>query len=211
MRSTASSSSTSSRADPHNVIVACVGDSITAGSPLWDPDPIVRSRIAALDERSQWLWWAAHSDASLELRNHGVNGERTDQISARLDGAVAGADAVIVQGGINDIVQGRPVEEAARSLAGMVERARGLGLRVAVADVLPWNNGDERAAGDIVRLNELVAAIADGAGAPLLPFHDTLVDSARPERMRAEWTDDGNHPSIEGHRLLGERAFRLPR
>jgi hypothetical protein len=24
-------------------------------------------------------------------------------------------------------------------------------------------------------------------------------------------TDDGDHPSIEGHRLLGERAFRLPK
>jgi lysophospholipase L1-like esterase len=23
-------------------------------------------------------------------------------------------------------------------------------------------------------------------------------------------TDDGDHPSIEGHRRLGERAFRLP-
>jgi hypothetical protein len=22
-------------------------------------------------------------------------------------------------------------------------------------------------------------------------------------------TDDGDHPSVEGHRLLGERAFRL--
>jgi len=28
--------------------------------------------------------------------------------------------------------------------------------------------------------------------------------------MRDGWTDDGNHPSIEGHRLLGECAFRLP-
>jgi hypothetical protein len=28
--------------------------------------------------------------------------------------------------------------------------------------------------------------------------------------MRAGCTDDGDHPSIEGHRLLGEEAFRLP-
>jgi hypothetical protein len=26
--------------------------------------------------------------------------------------------------------------------------------------------------------------------------------------MRDEWTDDGDHPSVEGHRLLGECAFR---
>jgi hypothetical protein len=28
--------------------------------------------------------------------------------------------------------------------------------------------------------------------------------------MRAGLSDDGDHPSVEGHRLLGERAFRLP-
>jgi hypothetical protein len=28
--------------------------------------------------------------------------------------------------------------------------------------------------------------------------------------MRDGLTDDGDHPSVEGHRLLGERAFRLP-
>jgi lysophospholipase L1-like esterase len=191
-------------------IVACLGDSITAGSPLWDPDPDVRGRIGdALEERSQWEWWAARRDPSLDLRNHGVYGERTDQIAARLDDAVRGASVLVVQGGINDVVQQRPVEEAARNLAGMVERGRRLGLAIVLADVLPWNNGDGRAANDIKRLNALIAAIADGLGVPLLPFHDTLVDPERPQRMRPEWTDDGDHPSVEGHRLLGERAFRL--
>jgi lysophospholipase L1-like esterase len=192
------------------VVVACLGDSITAGSPLWDPDSAVRARIDAPDERSQWEWWAMRADASLDLRNHGVYGERTDEIAARLESAVDGAEALIVQGGINDIVQARPVEEAARNLAGMVEHGRRLGARVALADVLPWSNGDGRAATDIARLNTLISAVADGLGVPLLPFHDTLVDPDRPQRLREEWTDDGDHPSIEGHRLLGERAFRLP-
>jgi lysophospholipase L1-like esterase len=192
------------------VIVACLGDSITAGSPLWDPDPAVRARIELPDERSQWQWWAAPRDRGLEFRNHGVYGQRTDEIAARLEDAVRGADVLIVQGGINDVVQNRPVEEAARNLAGMVEHGRRLALCVALADVLPWNNGDARAATDIVRLNTLVRAIADGQNVPLLPFHDTLADPERPGRMCDDWTDDGDHPSIDGHRLLGERAFRLP-
>jgi lysophospholipase L1-like esterase len=137
-----------------------------------------------------------------------VYGERTDQIAARFDGAVEGAALLIVQGGINDVVQGRSVEEAARNLAGMIERGRALGLQVAVADVLPWNNGDARAAKDITHLNQLVRALADELAVPLLPFHDTLADPQQPHRMRDEWTDDGDHPSVEGHRLLGERAFR---
>jgi lysophospholipase L1-like esterase len=170
----------------------------------------VRGGIDTPDERSQWEWWAARRHPGFEFRNHGVCGERTDEIAARLDVAVRGASSLVVQGGINDVVQGRPVEEAARNLAGMVERGRRLGLRVALADVLPWNNGDLRGANDITWLNTLIRTIADGLGVRLLPFHDTLVDPARLDRMRDEWTDDGSHPSVEGHRLLGERAFTQP-
>jgi len=191
-------------------VVACLGDSITAGSPLWDPDPDVRARIGgALDERSQWEWWAAAHDATLELRNHGVYGERTDQIALRFDVAVAGAQVLVVQGGINDVVQKRPLEDAARNLAGMVERGLQLGLAVALADVLPWNNGDARSAADIERLNALVAETARTLGVPLLPFHATLVDAGAPQRMRGELTDDGDHPSVEGHRLLGACAYSV--
>jgi lysophospholipase L1-like esterase len=190
------------------VIIACLGDSITAGSPLWDPDPDVRKKIDDPDERSQWVWWAMRMHGELELRNFGVHGERTDQIAKRFAEAVDGAEALVVQGGINDVVQGRPVEQAAANLAGLLHRARHAGLRVALADVLPWNNGDSRAAADIDRLNELLRAIADGQGVPLFAFSRTLADPARPSRMRETLTEDGDHPSVEGHRLLGERAFQ---
>ena len=189
------------------IVVAVAGDSISAGSPLWDPDPAVRARIAAPDERSQWQWWAARADARLEFRTTAVYGERTDQIAHRLDLVLPGADVLVVQGGINDVVQRRPVEQAASDLQAMLERGRAAGLALAVADVLPWNNGDERAAEDIRRLNELILQIAAEAGAKLLPFHDTLADPADPSRMGEGLSDDGDHPSVDGHRFLGERAF----
>ena len=176
------------------MLVAVVGDSISAGSPLWPAE-----------ERSRWQWWAARRDSRLEFRTVAEYGKRTDEIVAFVDAAVPGADALVVQGGINDIAQGRPVEDAARNLAAMIDRGRQLGLTVVTVDVLPWNNGDTRAAHDIVRLNELIHAL----DVPVLPFHDTLVDREQPQRMRAECTDDGDHPSVEGHRLLGEQAFAL--
>jgi len=182
------------------IVVAIVGDSISAGSPLWDPDPAVRARIEGADERSQWQWWAAQRDPRLEFRTRAAYGKRTDEIAAFLDDVAGGADALVVQGGINDVVQRRPVEDAARNLSAIVERGLALGLPVALADVLPWPGGDARAAAEITRLNELVHAIG---GVTQLPFHDTLVDVP-------EWSDDGDHPSVEGYRLLGERAFRLP-
>ena len=188
-------------------MVAVVGDSISAGSPLWDPDPAVRARIPTPDERSQWQWWASQADPRLEFRTTAVYGERTDQIALRLDLVLGGADVLLVQGGINDVVQRRPLEETARDLEAMLARGRAAGLALAVADVLPWNNGDAGAAAHIGRLTTLIRELAAAAGASLLPFHDTLVDPGDPTRMREGLTDDGDHPSIEGHRLLGARAL----
>lgn len=113
-----------------------------------------------------------------------------------------------MQGGINDIAQGRSVEIAAENLRAMVRSGKELGLRVALVDVLPWNNGWPEGEPKIRRLNELVTEIAHDEAVPLVPFHDTLEDPDRPGRMREEWTSDGDHPSVEGYRSLGDVAAR---
>ena len=181
------------------MIVAVVGDSISAGSPLWDPDPAVRATIAHPDERSHWQWWAMEREPELAIRTRAVYGKRTDEIASFVDDVVGGADVLVVQGGINDIAQRRSVEGAAHNLERIVERGRALGLHVVLADVLPWPDGDERATRDIAALNELVHAIDDVVR---LPFHDTLAPLDG-------WSDDGDHPSVEGHRLLGEAAAHV--
>lgn len=178
------------------MLVAVVGDSISAGSPLWDPDPEVRTRIAEPDERSQWQWWAAQREPRLRFRTRAVYGKRTDEIAAYVDDVVDDdIDVLVVQGGINDIAQGRDVEVAARNLESICDVA----VPAFLADVLPWPRGDARAAREIARLNELIHAIPF---VTLLPFHDTLA------AVDSQWSDDGDHPSVEGHRLLGEAAAR---
>jgi lysophospholipase L1-like esterase len=171
-----------------SLVVAALGDSITEGSP----------------GLRGWDVWAARADPRLEIRNHGVYGQRTDEIAARLDESARGADVLIVQGGINDIAQGRDVEAAATNLRAMVRRGRELGLRVALVDVLPWNNGWPDAEPKIRRLNGLIGAIAGDEDVPLLPFHDTLEDPDRPGRMREEWTFEGDHPNEDGYRRLAD-------
>lgn len=192
------------------IVVAALGDSITAGSPGWDPDPARRPPEPEADPESQYELWAARADPRLELRNCGVYGQRTDEIARRLEACVEGADVLVVQGGINDIAQGRSVDGAAANLLQMVRRGRELGLRVALANVLPWNNGYPRADDEIRRLNSLIDAISRDESVPVLRFYETLEDETRPGRMRDEWTSDGDHPSVEGYRRLGELAFRLP-
>jgi lysophospholipase L1-like esterase len=192
-------------------LVIGLGDSITAGNPGWDPDPERRKlEDPGDDETSQYLYWAGRKNPGLRFRNHGVGGERTDEIRARLEEAVVGADVIVVQGGINDVVQNRSIELAAEDLGAMVRRAKQLAPVVLLADVLPWNNGWPDAEPTIRGLNDLIVEIGASEGVPVLPFHGTLEDPDAPGRMKAEWTPDGNHPSVEGHRRLGELAFRLP-
>src|SRR3954447_24775740 len=170
---------------------AALGDSITEGSP----------------GLTGWDQWAARTDPELEIRNCGIYGQRTDEIAARLDDCARGADVLIVQGGINDIVQARDVTEAAANLRRMVQRGKELGLRVALANVLPWNNGWPDAEPEIRRLNELVADIARNEEVPLLAFHDTLEDADRPGRMR-EGVDVRRRPSERRRLPLAGRRGR---
>ena len=200
-----------STAERETTRVATLGDSITAGSPGYDPDPLQRDTLGfGADEKSQWQYWAHKAHPDLRFRNCGVYGERTDEIAVRLDECAKGAQVLIVQGGINDIARGRPVEAAAANLRRMVERGKQLGLRVAITELLPWNNGYPEADKPIRRLNELIRAIGREENVPVLPFYETLEDRQHPGRMREEWTSDGDHPSVAGYRLLGEQAFSLP-
>ena len=92
----------------------------------------------------------------------------------------------------------------------MVDAGKEMGLPVALVDVLPWNNGHPGADPAIAELNGEIRRIGRTEGVPVLPFHDTLEDPGRPGTMRADWTIDGDHPSVEGYRRLGERAFVPP-
>lgn len=193
------------------IVVAAVGDSITAGTPSWDPDPHVRRKIGAkLNPESFWPYWAQRANPSVDFRVSAADGERTDEVAARVERVADGANVLVVQAGINDIVQRRPPDMAAQSLRGTVRNGIERGLLVAIADLLPWNNGYPDYDITIRTLNLLIYDLARQEGAHLLPFHDVLEDPSRPGRMREEWTADGSHPSPAGHRRLGEMAFSLP-
>ena len=195
--------------DDHH-LVAALGDSITAGNPAYDPNPGLRRSLGLGDDpRSQWEYWARRRHPDLEFRNCGARGERTDQIARRFEDCARGADAVVIQGGINDLAEGLPPQAVLANLRGMIRAAREENLDVAVADLLPYGPAPQTDR-VIDRLNRQIDRIAHGAGATVLPFHRILEDPAHPGRMKPEWTADGIHPSVEGYRRLGELAFQPP-
>src|SRR5215210_3137042 len=95
------------RPRPGAPVVAALGDSITAGSPLWDPDPDVRGRMLdSLNPQSQYEYWAqARLGGRLRFCNCGVLGETTGRIARRLPACTRRARAVVIQGGINDLAR----------------------------------------------------------------------------------------------------------
>ena len=190
--------------------MAAVGDSITAGNPGYDPHPELRRQLGlGNDPESQWEFWAQREHPDLEFRNCGGRGERTDEIETRFEECVTGADAVVIQGGINDLAGGFPPQAMLANLRGMVRAAKEENLDVAIADVLPYGPAPQ-ADPVIDELNLRIAAMARTTGATVLPFHRVLEDPDHQGRMKAEWTADGIHPSVEGYRRLGELAFKPP-
>jgi lysophospholipase L1-like esterase len=205
-------SKSSTTAEPDVPIVATLGDSITAGAPRWSPSPDLRTVIAAhgrLTRSSQWQYWAgAATDGAFRFRNCGVEGDRTDEIEARLSRCTAGADVVVVQGGTNDLAQGRTVASAAANIRDMVRRARDAGLRALVTTVPPINRRYPMWAAQVRRLNARILSLARDEGAPVIDFFGLLEDPRRPDRMPARWTDDGIHPTVDGYARLGGAAAR---
>lgn len=182
---------------------------MTAGAPRWSPDPkrrmlLVRGRPT---RESQWQYAAERElDGRFRFRNCGVEGDRTDQIVARFESCIAGAQVLFVQGGTNDLVQGQPPAGAAANIRSMIRRAREAGLDVVVATIPPLNVRHPEWAPEIRRLNDLIRTLAREEDVPVVDFYSALEDPRRPGRMRADWTADGVHPSIEGYRRLGRAA-----
>jgi lysophospholipase L1-like esterase len=193
-------------------VIAALGDSITAGNPGYDPNPAVRRSLGLGDNaESQWEWWAQKKHPELQIRNCGVRGERTDQIAQRLDSCTEGADGVVIQGGVNDLGQGIPIAAIVANLRGMIRAAKQLDLDVAIADVPPFNRFHPQVDPLIAALNAQIHLIGGQEHVPVLPFHAAIEDPNDPGLIKAEWiSPDGEHPSVEGYRRLGEVAFRPP-
>lgn len=193
---------------PGAVQVAALGDSITAGSPLWDPNPDVRAALAdRLNDQSQYGYWAERAlGGGARIRNCGVFGERTDQIALRLADCVRGAKVIVIQGGVNDIAQERTPASIAAALERMVREAKRAKAAPVLGEVLPWTAGYPQAAPKILRANELIRKLGRRDHVPVLPWYAALEDRSRPGRMKPGFGIDDAHPSVAGYRLMGQIA-----
>ncbi len=95
--------------------LVALGDSLTAGLGL----PADEAFPAVLERALKAKGW------DVEVANAGVSGETAADGLARFDWSVpAGADALIVELGANDMLRGEPPEDARTALASILERAK---------------------------------------------------------------------------------------
>ena len=186
-----------------------VGDSITAGSPYWDPDPAsARRDRPAADERRQCEYWAerANPRARVPQLRRLRRAHRPDR--PRLDDAHAGADVLVVQGGINDIAQGRPVETTARPARDGRSAARSRACASRSPTSCPGTTAPRARTRRSATSTRVIAEIAARESVPLLAFYATLEDPERPGPDAEEWTSRRRPPVGRG--LPAARGARVP-
>jgi lysophospholipase L1-like esterase len=184
--------------------IVAMGDSTTAGTPAF-LSPVEAPPSGRGDVTSQYSYWLEQSHPEWEVLNRGVNGERSDQIAARFNRDVVDAKPaiVVIIAGVNDVYQGRRVEQITQQLDRMYASAAKNGIYVVAGTIIPYNTAtpeqnarmrvvnawiEQRAAADPrIEFVDTRAAVA-APGAP-----DTLVDS--PDQL---------HPSAAGYKLMGD-------
>jgi lysophospholipase L1-like esterase len=186
------------------VTIVCLGDSTTAGTPLFK-SPVETPPDGEGDERSQFAYWLRAARPGWTVLNHGVNGERSDQIAARFDRDVAAhqPDIVIIIAGVNDVYQGLTVEHVTTQLAALYRRVLDLRARLVAGSIVPYNTATLDQNARMHAINDWIRNST--AGEPGISFVDTRRAAASPDNIdRLASSPDELHPDIDGYRRMAE-------
>ena len=189
-------------------IIVAMGDSTTAGTPGW------KSRIEAPpngagDHTSQYAWWLMQDEPDWEVLNHGVNGERSDQIRERFQRDVLDHKpaAVVIIAGVNDVYQGREASHVIEQLGAMYDLAERAGIAVIAGSIVPYNTATAEQNSRMRQINDWIArwVWSRALAGPKAAFADTRAAVAAPgDADRLFESPDGLHPSPAGYRRMAE-------
>ena len=199
--------------------IVCYGDSITAQD--WPDDLALRCfregyNNTAIVRRATSGSRILREYSCLTYESYGLSGEHRFDHEVPTDGA----DTVIIQQGINDIIhpvgarynQFRPmsdlptVEELIAGLKGYISLARSYGYKVYVGTLLPmggwrtdapFRQGMRHAYNDFIRTTDLIDGCID--------FDAALRDPERPDHFLPAYdSGDHLHPSKAGYQRMAE-------
>lgn len=155
-------------------------------------------------------YWGSHSGhwfAHAGWVNRGVGGQTTSQLllRERQDALALKSQAIVLEGGANDMRLGFSPEEIRDNLETMGELAEAHHVRVFLAEMTPVCDCVRPLTGlrtveRIAQLNGLIAKLCREKHWTLLAWNRRLADAHG--LMRAELTVDGVHPNDAGYALL---------
>ncbi len=189
---------------PQQIVIVAMGDSTTAGTPGW-MSPREAPPNGRGDETSQYAYWLTQAHPEWDVRNMGVNGERSDQIRARFEQDVIAQHpaVVVIVAGVNDVYQGRPASHAIAQLKAMYERAREAGIRVIAGSIIPYDSASIAQNRVMQTINNWIREYV--AADPNARFVDTRAAAAAPrDPDRLASSPDGLHPDAAGYRRMAD-------
>ncbi|MGE8128297.1 GDSL-type esterase/lipase family protein [Methylobacterium sp. NPDC080182] len=164
--------------------------------------------------------WGFHRAGTFEaygLIPRGGSGQTARWITMRFarDLAETGARGVHLLCGVNDIGRNEgvfvPVEEICRTLAGMLDEARALGVKAWIGsltpvDGIPWNPEVWDAPAMIAAVNAWLRDHAHEHGATFIDYHAVLVSESG--GLRPDYGTDGLHLSPAGYAAIEPLMLR---
>lgn len=183
--------------------VAVIGDSTTAGS----------SGEKDLAASSEWTRWA-EAQLNVPFFNRGIGGNTTANMRARwvtdMTPLAANANYAIIQGGINDIAQGRTLVDIQADIQWMHDQAITDGMESIVCTCTPTSSIEADPAKESIRqqLNVWIKQTF----ALVLDFDMVVRDPIYPSLLRqlAGWVGDGVHFDTQAKRALGVYVAKWP-
>jgi len=172
-------------------VIACFGDSLTAGFGLEPGQSFPDLLQADLDRRGYHY----------RVANLGVSGDTSQDGLARLSLGLQEKPAIaLVELGANDGLRGEPVATTESNLAQIIEAFQKAGARVVLAGItLPPNYGPEY----IRQFDAMYPALAARYKVKRIPFLLEGVGGHADLMQR-----DGLHPNAEGARIVEKTVFQ---
>ena len=188
-------------------MIAALGDSTTAGTPGFR-SPREAPPGGKGNEESQYAYWIMKEHPAWKVINLGINGQRSDEMLRRFDADVTalGPDTVIVLAGVNDLFQGREVEEILDNLKAIYEKAKNNKIKVVACTILPYNGMSQKAYLGMRSVNQWIKDYAEKNGLTFCDTSHLLEDAAHPGTLSS--TSDSYHPDVPGYRKMGELIAR---
>jgi acyl-CoA thioesterase-1 len=173
-------------------IIACFGDSLTAGYGI-DSTASYPADLQQLLDTAGYRY---------RVVNAGVSGDTTKDALERIHRVLTQKPQIVVlEFGGNDGLRGLPVEGTQKNLATMIEQFQHGGAKVALAGIsLPAQYGGDY----ISHFNSMYPVLAKQFHVPLLPF--ILQDVYG---IQGDIQSDGVHPTAQGAKQVAANIEKL--